>query len=426
MSSQSPALSPLHPHPRLLVRWFVQYNPTFTASALCMLGGVLVLSRAIGADADVGLTAVLELYQWLLIGTAALLSRRLLDHRPAAILGVIALVFLADPTLQQSALATSGHALVSLVTVTLFAAKLHALAWAFRLKLNASARALPVLGSVVVVTLPHMRVLGLDGEWLPTALALAVFALATAALLAPPRVTSVRVLGDVGSVMFPRLVRAAALLGVVGFVFQAWNATFAIGPEALIPSGGALLLAFSARARSETQIWSCLVGGLLLVNSTPALGLFSLPLGALALVIAARRAPPRVLCAALFLTAMTALTASARMHEPLSSPPVFVAIAVTTLGLLALLVTRRAWSAVPALAIVHASWLDDVARALAPQGAVQWGGLLLTLGFVLLPAGVVLHRRLSRVLAQDELARERAATAEGPSTSAAMGTAVLG
>jgi len=47
MPSTPAALSPLHPHPRLFVRWFVQYNPTFTASALCVLGGAgLLLSAA--------------------------------------------------------------------------------------------------------------------------------------------------------------------------------------------------------------------------------------------------------------------------------------------------------------------------------------------------------------------------------------------
>ena len=84
-STNPASTSILSPHPRLFVRWFVQYNPMFTASALCVLGGVLLLSCATGSAANVALTGILEVYQWLVIGTAALLYRRLLERRPAAI-----------------------------------------------------------------------------------------------------------------------------------------------------------------------------------------------------------------------------------------------------------------------------------------------------------------------------------------------------
>ena len=40
--TDSHIIDPFTPDPRLLVRWFVQYNPMFTASALCVLGGVLL------------------------------------------------------------------------------------------------------------------------------------------------------------------------------------------------------------------------------------------------------------------------------------------------------------------------------------------------------------------------------------------------
>src|SRR5690349_7049422 len=106
-ASSAEMTSTLTPHPRLVVRWFIQYNPFFTASALCVLGGILLARQALGSSADVALTIVLELYQALVIAIAALLYRRLLERRPAAILGVIALVFLVDPTLQLSALAAS-------------------------------------------------------------------------------------------------------------------------------------------------------------------------------------------------------------------------------------------------------------------------------------------------------------------------------
>src|ERR1044071_9674827 len=155
--------STLAPHPRLFVRWFVQYNPMFTASALCVLGGVLLLSCALGKDACVALAGVLVLYQWIVIATAALLYRRLLERRPAAILGVIQLAFMIDPTLQLSSLAggaSDGDAASIATTVwwvVSFALKLRALEHAFHLRLYHAPRVIPVVAAALTALVPNAR-----------------------------------------------------------------------------------------------------------------------------------------------------------------------------------------------------------------------------------------------------------------------------
>lgn len=161
-------IEPFSPDPRLLVRWFVQYNPLFTMSALCVLGGVLLLSRHLQTTSDdvtLGISFVVELYQWMLIGTAGLLYRRLNEHRPGVILGVIAVVFLVDPTLHLSALATSEHLGMCALWVVLVAAKLHALQYAFCLRLSLAARVVPVLGALLVAVLPNARVFETSPTW---------------------------------------------------------------------------------------------------------------------------------------------------------------------------------------------------------------------------------------------------------------------
>ncbi len=82
----------------VLHRWFVQYNPLYFASALCILAGVFLVARELPQDAfgsKLGVAACTELYQLLLIGGAVVLLRAGLK-RPAAILGITAFVFILD------------------------------------------------------------------------------------------------------------------------------------------------------------------------------------------------------------------------------------------------------------------------------------------------------------------------------------------
>ncbi len=417
-------ISPHSPHPRLLVRWFVQYNPFFTASALCVLGGGLLLSRALGQGADVALTGVLELYQWLVLGAAALLYRRLCEHRAGVILGVIALVLLVDPTLQLSALATSGERALCGLWVVLFALKWRALQWAFCLELTPSARWLPPVIALGVAALPNLRLAGADGRVLPALMALAVFAVGCALVLAPPRARSRRALGDVGAAMFPRLLRGAALIGALGLAYQGWNATLALGPRALPPVLGAVLLVLGVAAARERSTWLAVALGALFLLPSPAGAAIGPALVTAALLVAARRRPPRFLVAA----ALGALGAAAlpvwrEGIAPWHAPSVWVVAAAVSVALVLLWWRRRAWSALPALALVHAPWLLWSARALAPSSSTSWGALLLFGGFVLLPAGILLHRRLSASLARSAAAGV-AFDAACPSTSAGIGGAL--
>lgn len=400
-----------------MVRWFVQYNPMFTASALCVLGGVFLLARALGEAAVVPLTAVLELYQWLLIGVAALLYRRLLERRPAVILGVIELVLLTDPTLQLSALATAGQHAGTLAWVALFAAKVHALMWAFRLRASLSARALPIVGAAVIAFIPVVRVADVvDPGALRFLLAAVVFVLGWVAATWRPTIASRQALGEHGLLMFPRLVRAAAFVAAAGFVYQACNASLAEGLVTLLPSVGAVLFVVAAKRRDDAA-WAPVVAGAFLcaIGGGPSYaGLaIALPMASIALASAYwRGGAPRLVVGALSCTWLCAI--GAREHVP---APVLVLIAVAvvvTVPLAAVLWRRAAWSAIPALAVVHLSWTRVAGIDVQPHGPLQWGGLLVLAGFVLLPLGVVMHRRLTRIL------DEQQPVDDGRSTSAAV------
>jgi len=83
---------------KLFHRWFVQYNPLYFVSALCVLLGMFLVSLGLG---DLGwnlgqiiLTAVIQVYEILLITGAAILFRLAGERRPAVILGLLEVFFL--------------------------------------------------------------------------------------------------------------------------------------------------------------------------------------------------------------------------------------------------------------------------------------------------------------------------------------------
>ena len=413
----------------LLVRWFVDYNPLFTLSALCVLGGVLVLANALRAaeGASVSLTGVLELYQWVLIGMTALLYRRLNEHRPGVILGVIALVFLVDPTLQLSALATDDHPVLSAVWVLGVALKLEALAWALCLRMSISTRVLAVLGAALVAFLPNASLVEDLGRMAPFALATGLFALGVFATLLPPSVRSTRALGNVGTIMLPRLLKAAVGIALGGGLLQGINALLAVGLGSMTMalSAVALIVAINCRRNHEFSLWLAVGVAFLMSMSTRVFADIGMPMIAVALFVAARHHAPRVLSAALVASAVPSVVAALDLFSA-ARAITFAAgvhiglLVVVTIGLMAVLVKQRAPSALLGLALVHFKTVQLlVLPSLVLPAASSVGVGLVGLGFVLLPLGVMAHRRFSAVVSR--LDAQAAFAAEGPCSSAAPG-----
>lgn len=402
-TSTPTSTSPLAPaHPNLLVRWFIQYNPLFTASALCVLGGVLLLSRAWRADddANVLLTLVLEAYQWLVIGVAGLLYRRLLERRPAVFLGIIALVFLIDPTLQLSALAGDGAVVATVLWVVGFGAKLQALAFAFRLRLSLSARVLPVVVAAVIAGVPGLRLAGMGDDVVPLVLAACVFGFGALAGALPLRVASRQALGVDGDVMFLRLQKAALAIGVGGALYQSINAVLAIGPGALLPAFGAALLVVVLFTKNEALLWACalIAMGCLYTPHSQIGPQLAMPIACIALLWASRRHAPRVLAVAVLAGLLSAGSSGAFSSAPLAA----LVVGGASLLLGWSLWHRRGWTCGVVLVALQAQVASTVGlTSLAPAGPLQWGFVLVGAGFVLLPAGALLHRKLSRIVAAE-------------------------
>ncbi len=147
-------------------RAFVEYNPLYFASALCILAGVFLVAHELPRDAfasKFGIVASTEGYQLLLIAAAAVLLRAGL-RRPAVILGLTCLVFMLDVAMNSERLLSHVGLLslapgmrarkavpVSVALALLGPLKLCLLATVFRLR---SARGPLVVAGLALLLLP--------------------------------------------------------------------------------------------------------------------------------------------------------------------------------------------------------------------------------------------------------------------------------
>ncbi|MEW5850933.1 MAG: hypothetical protein AB2A00_19255 [Myxococcota bacterium] len=414
MTTTSPSFLPASAS-ALLRRWFVRFNPLFTLSALCVLGGVFALSRAMGTEADVGLTVVLDLYQWLLIGSAALLYRRLLRRRPGAVLGIIQLVYMSDPTLQLSALASSGAWWASAVWLLSFHLKLRALAWAFQLRVSRAVFLLVTLGAAMVAGLPWLRtsVTSDQAELLTGVLPVCGLVVGILARHLSLTMESCIPLTGFGVVAFQRSMRAAWGIWGGAVVYHTFNALLSVGLVPLLPMLGAVALSTVLFADDEKDTW-VRVGVSMFLCALAARSGFLVGLGMVAAVLTiawmggrpARFAVVAVGCAHVLIRLQG-------WDVALGLPEGWGLALVSSLAWGVLLVRGRSWLALMALVMTWGTVGLQTCVAVGVLSTATWGMLLLGMGFVLLLLGVVAHG----VVGAGE---EEGEGAPGPSTCAAV------
>ncbi|RLB51141.1 MAG: hypothetical protein DRJ42_17430 [Deltaproteobacteria bacterium] len=145
----------------LLHRWLVEYNPMYLLSAALVFGGLTLVSYEVSTGDSVwahfGTPAIAELYAFALIGGAAFLVR--LGHRrPAAMLGLLAVLFQGDLMLHVETCSYLGLTgmVASGAWLLLFFAKLYLLGRALELRFSRSAVLVAALGALGLAVLPHV------------------------------------------------------------------------------------------------------------------------------------------------------------------------------------------------------------------------------------------------------------------------------
>ncbi|MEK7866078.1 MAG: hypothetical protein AAB434_05300 [Planctomycetota bacterium] len=381
---------------RVLARWFVQYNPLYFASALCILVGIYLVSTEIQGlrwrSERLLLVGVLEAYQALVLAGAALLLHVARQRRPAVILALLELPFLFDWTFQMEALSTLARVgpVASVAWVVLAIAKAIVLLRLFRVRLRPVGALVMLGGLAYVAALPQVLAsstnpfgIHLAATW---ALALLLGALAGFRQV----VGCFLVLDDWGRTVQRRALRAAGSIGAgLGLLHLAAAASqfgVRLGPAHAAP----FVLIVALLARDEVVAWIGAVVAFALTAGTPEVASpVAAAMGLLLLGCAHAWGRPRLHVAAIALLALSAQLAGwSPGHLPPLVPWVWglAGCALAWVGWRA--AVRLAWAAsVASLLLGGSPW----AHLCVPGNRLEWGLALLGAGFLWLVLGVAVN-----------------------------------
>jgi hypothetical protein len=387
---------------RLLHRWFVEYNPLYLLSAMLVLVGLSLLSRASaeqgGVHESLGFVPVLaELYGAALIGGAAFLLR-IRQRRPAVMLGLLAVLYQGDLTLLTEREVHLGivGAVAAASWFALFLAKIRALAWALKLRVSRGFLGVAGAGAAGLALLP--RVLAVVGESARDALVAGwLFGLAAAVLWSRREVTSrVPLHAWQGTVLARSLRVTWALWGLLLLGHTAfWSSEYRIHLGVLVPVG--LLLA-TRWIDGELSVWAIVGATLGIVGSAAPGSLWLVALMASA-VLALRAAKVRSAAAVARLSGgvVFAVWFAAWTYGwkggalPTHALPLDLAL---TVAALALAWRRRTRVVLAPLAFAYLHGAMRAGLVSGPRTSLEWGATAVASGFALLLASLFVGWRL--------------------------------
>ncbi len=390
-----PKQEPPNPRHGLFHRWFVEYNPLFFFSALCVLIGVFLVSRSLPDDVlenrHLLLAGIVQLYEFLLIGAAAALFHVAHQRRPAVILGLLTVPFLFDWTFQLESFAMLDEwgLVASFVWLALFPTKLLLLTWTFRLRVPAFMLTTLSVAVAAVAFLPHLMSRDvLEADTLHR-IALWILAAFVAVLMrARPQVAFREAQGSWAQTVLRRSVRAACLTWAGLYLAHAgaWVAQFDLRPDLrhVVP----LLLLLPFLARSEPLVWASAAGAVAVGYLYPLTAAPTAALVGLLFVLHAYHSKQARLHVGAILAFHLAAWTVGWQGGPL---PEFVhALNLITAAVLLGLAWRvRLKVAVLAAALV----LAPIAPLLIPVSTLGWGVAALAMGFVALLLGFLVNWR---------------------------------
>ena len=384
---------------RILNYWFIQYNPLYSFSALCVLTGVYLITENLQAwfEGQIVLAFTMQLYEFILIGGGALLFHYTRQYRPAVILGIMAVFFLFDCTLRTEGLATLGLTgmVLSIIWTVLMAVKLRLLAWSFRLQIPRIVYCGTWIAAAAIAGAAHL----LNSESLDRSLIImllswvgCVVALGLLWLQPPikfdfmPTIGCDFVLSSWGQTVLKRAVTATWVAWTIFYylhlislalIFDVTWSLFHIIP---------LLATLPMWSRRETVIW---------------------PSAVLAVVISLLE--PQTIAPIALMTASVLAWQARRIHQPrlYIGSVLMTYVGIWTLGLTTLTLPppNLALNIIAALILIAIAWHLRKFNALLvaglcmlpgitlymPQTHLQWGVFSLVIGFVALIVGIAIN-----------------------------------
>ena len=390
----------------LIHYWFVQYNPLYFFSAMCVLGGVYLLAleldgNAAGAHggwslAQVFLFSVIQTYELLLIAAAGFLVHKIGLMRPAVILTLLEGVFLLDCTFRLetiSHLGATGTAL-SIAWVALVPLKAWLLARALGVVLPAAVIWL-VTGAAAGLAF-MLQTLGMADVNRAMVILVATWwgaGLFAFAVIARPRVKRLPEAGESSPEVSNRVAKSLLFILSGVYFYHVFNYVAWVGIDegaVIAPMIGTIFLMLALLRRNEKEIW---LGALIALLSSFAFPPSAFPMCVLVtvtLVLRARQSGKARLLVGVVLSAyLASWTFSWSTGVPSMAPMWSALLAAGGLAFLAW--KLREPTAVVALVaggLAMALHYDFNPMFLFPETRLAMGILLVVAGFVALTAGV--------------------------------------
>ena len=391
----------------LIHYWFVEYNPLYFFSALCVLGGVYLLALELDGNtagatdrdwplAQVFLFAVIQLYELLLIVAAGFLVHKVGSMRPAAILTLLEGVFLFDCTFRLETISHLGlvGTALSILWVILVPAKAWLLGRALRVDIPRTVFGL-LAGAGAGLAL-MLQTLGMSDANQPMIILIATWwgaALFSIALISKPKIRWSASSGDACDDVCKRIAKSLLILLGGIYLYHVLNYVAWVGVDdgwVISPMIGTAFLMVALHRASEREIWIAIALSLL---SSLIYFPVAFPMSVLATVVLlyrARQSENARFAVGAVLAGYFATSAFAWSGGQLPVPPIWsTVVAVSLLGYLAW--KLREPTAVLALVVgglLVAARYDFNPMVLLPESRLALGILLVAAGFLALTVGV--------------------------------------
>jgi hypothetical protein len=393
---------------QLIHYWFVQYNPLYFFSALCVLAGVYLLALeldgnpAITANGDWSLAqmllfAVIQLYELLLIAAAGFLVHKVGLVRPAVILTLLEGVFLFDCTFRLETISHLGitGTVLTVAWVVLIPVKVWLLGRALRLKVPLSVIGLAAGGGAgLALMMQSLGMPGVDRSVVILAVTWWGAALIACAVTLAPRISRADAPDDASDSVCARIAKSLLLLLGGIYFYHVLNYITWIGVDdhaVMAPMIGTIFLLFSLLRPYEREIWLGIVIALLASLPYPA-ATFPMCLFVTGILLyqARQSGNARFVVGAVLSAYLATWTFAFTISGHLPPPPVWsTVLAAALLGYLAWKLRElTAFLALAAGGLLMAVRYDFNPLLLLPQSRLSTGILLVAVGFLALTVGV--------------------------------------
>ncbi len=391
----------------LIHYWFVQYNPLYVFSALCVLGGVYLLALELDGNTvavtnrgwslgQVFLFAVIQLYELLLIAAAGFLVHKVGLIRPAIILMMLEGVFLFDCTFRLETISHLGFigTALSVAWVVLVPVKAWLFGRALRIDipraviwlLAGGAAGLALMLQALAMPDVNRAIIILVATWWGAALV-------ALAVIVKPRISRSGTPGVASDDVSKRIAKSLLMLLGGIYFYHVLNYVAWVGVEEGLVFGpmiGTAFLMVALLRASEREIWMGAALSLVASLMYPSATFPMCVLATVVLLYRARQSGNARFVVGAVLTGYVATWVFAWTGGQLLSPPMWST--VVTGSLLGYLAWKlREPTAVLALAVGGlgiAARYDFNPMLLLPQTRLGLGILLVAAGFLALTVGV--------------------------------------